>query len=396
MSDDPILEGILSSQSPLDESLHSFLVRTLLAHDPNVKPVGVISESGCWIREPFIHEGYEHLFSQHPDHLLLEMIDISKRINGKGNLLFDNPANYASSIEETFFSGQRLRKNYHTNHPIKYCLSCIEEGIQEVGYGYFRHFWSYSNICLIHEKSLCQLPELSFSKTISAVKSLLGGKGHKDAIVLNHSENDYLQRRSSGTKQKWNSTGKYFFPIKFSVDCLMPKFARSVYHNHSDFRNENLKSLAKRVSSDYVKRYDREREYDYKINFSSIYLICASLEPQYLDAFYANHIALVRLELGPRKQGRLREIFAKNKDSDCAVCRSRDCPLKGQTELRLVDAKSIDSKYLYENSYMLSRIAMRGRPVAWVGDSPWAPIDVHPVLEKGVELERIDVMLGYD
>lgn len=40
------LAKLLRAQAPHDESIHSILIRTLLAYDPNVKPIGVISNSG--------------------------------------------------------------------------------------------------------------------------------------------------------------------------------------------------------------------------------------------------------------------------------------------------------------------------------------------------------------
>ncbi|MGK6781408.1 hypothetical protein MMF16_00025795 [Enterobacter hormaechei] len=83
------LAKLLRAQAPHDESIHSILIRTLLAYDPNVKPIGVISNSGFWKNAPFVHKGYEHLFYRYPDHVLLgTMIDGTLSVDGKDNSLF--------------------------------------------------------------------------------------------------------------------------------------------------------------------------------------------------------------------------------------------------------------------------------------------------------------------
>ncbi|MBF4269471.1 hypothetical protein EAY71_21625, partial [Vibrio anguillarum] len=79
------LARLLRAQVPYDESIHSTLLRTLLAYDPNIKPIGVIGNSGMWMDAPFVQNGYEHLFYRYPDHVLLETIDMSLSVDGKDN-----------------------------------------------------------------------------------------------------------------------------------------------------------------------------------------------------------------------------------------------------------------------------------------------------------------------
>lgn len=71
-----------------------------------------------------------------------------------------------------------------SSKPVRYCLSCIEESIDSVGYGYFRHFWDCSNICLIHGQPLKELPEFGFSKTLKAVKRLLNARDCEHSTTL--------------------------------------------------------------------------------------------------------------------------------------------------------------------------------------------------------------------
>ena len=169
------LAKALRKQAPLDETLSSTLLRVLLAYEPNIKPIGVIGKSGNWVDAPFINKGYEHLFYRYSDNELLEIIDSDLLISGKGNGLFDDPTLYTHRIASTFFSGRKTRGRVSSSNKIRYCLPCIEDGIRNNGYGYFRGFWKLSYKCLIHDKPLKELPELGFTKALIAIKKLLKG-----------------------------------------------------------------------------------------------------------------------------------------------------------------------------------------------------------------------------
>ncbi|HCM0782740.1 TPA: hypothetical protein ACGUON_002653 [Vibrio vulnificus] len=120
MSDDFDFElaELLRKQVPNDESIHSTLLRTLLAYDPNIKPIGVIGISGLWMDAPFVQKQYQFLFYRYPDHVLLETIDTSLSVNGNHNCLFDNPAYYNYRVESTFFNLKSVPLNFakHADH----------------------------------------------------------------------------------------------------------------------------------------------------------------------------------------------------------------------------------------------------------------------------------------
>ena len=112
------LAELLRKQVPNDESIHSTLLRTLLAYDPNIKPIGVIGISGLWMDAPFVQKQYQFLFYRYPDHVLLETIDTSLSVNGNHNCLFDNPAYYNYRVESTFFNLKSVPLNFakHADH----------------------------------------------------------------------------------------------------------------------------------------------------------------------------------------------------------------------------------------------------------------------------------------
>ncbi|WP_394142659.1 hypothetical protein [Vibrio chagasii] len=392
MSDDFDFElaELLRNQVPNDESIHSTLLRTLLAYDPNIKPIGVIGNSGCWIDAPFVQKQYQFLFYRYPDHVLLETIDMSLSVDGKHNCLFDNPAYYTYRIESTFFSGRSTRDRASSSKKIRYCLSCIEESIASVGYGYFRHFWDSSNLCLIHGQPLKELPELGFAKTLKAVKRLFNAKDCRQAISL--AKKPEVTAKYS-PKITWDETGRYVFPIKFAPGCLMPVFAQWVNRKYSKFENMKLRDFAQKVTGQFFKRYSLY-EFDYRRDFAGILMLCAEYEPELLHSFMVNEVSLIGLELGPRKQGVLREIFAKHSVSDCTACVEKSCIMKANQGTFSVDATELNLKNLFESSYTLARISMQGRPIRTSKDSIWGVIDVSPEIADSKAFEKIEFQLN--
>ncbi|CZF87038.1 hypothetical protein [Grimontia marina] len=285
----------LRSYTGLDESIHSFLLRTQLSHDSNAKPRGVITPQGKWANFPFVNKELSHLFRRFADHQLLEAIDVSKSIDGRYNTLFDSPDFYVDRIKSTFFHDRKSLGLENNTANIRYCLDCVSEGIEQIGYGYFRHFWSVSNICLIHGRPLKQLPNLGFNKALKAVKAILRGKNVKSAITLPDSYGPTERHRGA----VWYQTGKYFFPIK-AASCLKYSFASWIERNLTQFRNEDLISSARHASFHYLLNTDQVKELDVREALACIHLLCTSLEPDLLREFYNSNVDYIGLELGPK------------------------------------------------------------------------------------------------
>jgi hypothetical protein len=375
----------------LDESIHSFLLRTQLRHDSNAKPRGVITPQGKWALLPFVNKELSHLFRRFADHQLLEAIDVSKSIDGRHNTLFDSPDFYVDRIKNTFFHDRKSLGLERNTANIRYCLDCVSEGIEQIGYGYFRHFWSVSNTCLIHGRPLKQLPNLGFNKALKSVKAILRGNDVKSAVALPGAsyESTDLHR-----DQAWYQTGKYFFPVK-AASCLKQSFAFWIARNVSKFRNKDLKSSAIHASFHYLNNTDPVKGLDLREALTCIHLLCASLEPDLLREFYTNNVDYIGLELGPRKQGVLREVYSKRKGADCSTCSFEYCSMKKTTITTFsVCPSELDFEYLLKNSYTLARIAMQGRPIATLGKDAWSPINVHAKVGSGEKPQVYKVQLN--
>lgn len=394
MNSSPEFIQLLRDQCPHDESLHSTLLRMLWAYDPHAKPIGVIGSSGNWIDRPFIQKEYEHIFYNYPDHVLLEIIDVDLSVNGKGNQIFDSPVSYTSEIKPTFFSGRRTRGRAPSNLDIRYCRFCIEEGIKKVGYGYFRHFWSFSDKCLIHGQTLEKLPDLHFNKSLKAIKKLLRGEELKHSLTVTGAHFTPTRSRTLTRRQSWAALNKYFFPIKLAPGCLMSEFVYWIGENCSEFQNPDLKKLAWETFFNYFLLHREIHRFIFREDLAIVFMMCSSFEPEKLDKFFADNVTLIWLDLGPRKQGRLKEVFGKNKAISCVTCNKLSCHLHGTKEFSVVDPQKLSLQYLCENSYTLSRIVMQNRPIVSFGDSVWSVLDVMPDHPEKQKTTSHQVILG--
>lgn len=374
MSSETSLAEVLRAQAPYDESLHSFLLRTQFTYEPTAKPIGVLDKSGLLYLNPFAHKDVEYLFHKYSDQQLLEAADIGQTIDGEDNGLFDSPSYYARKIQWTFFSGRQVQRSDKVKGRVRYCISCINEGIESFGYGYFRHFWDVSNHCLIHNKPLKVLPELSFIKTVKVVKGLLRGQDFEAAISFPKTSRKEVVKNNKPVP--WYESGKYVFPIK-AASCLMEPFALWLWDNYHQIKDERIHKFSYKVSTDYLLRTDEVREVHSKKELAAVHLLCSSLAPEVLAQFYSEHVDFFGLELGPRKQGKIREIYSKSKNANCDSCRNGFCGYKDEGSTTFDCPSDFDFDYLMSKSYTMARIAMQGRPIGQMGRYVWSALDVN-------------------
>lgn len=372
MNNEIKLADLLNEQVPHDESFHSYLLRTQLILEPSALPVGVIGKCGRLIDPPFAHREVEHLFKAHPDHVLLEIMDVDKSIDGRGNQLFDNPSSYAGNIETTFFHGNERRRRIRGYRNIRYCIHCIVDGIEKVGYGYLRHFWYRSNRCFIHNQPLKLLPELGFRNALNALKGILRAQEHESAILIGENS---AEPPSLDYKNPVSLMTKFIFPIKFSP-CVMRPFASWILMNAQYLDDPDIRNSAYNAARGILCQQKGILRYKEYISF--VFLYCASNIPDLLCQFFFDCIDFVGLELGPRYQGFLKEVMAKKKNVNCQNCSNRDCALNGNVKTFSVCSTEMNMQYMMQHSYTLTRVAMQGRPIRLTGHMPWSPIDVYP------------------
>ncbi|WP_318486853.1 hypothetical protein [Photobacterium leiognathi] len=257
MKNNDNLANILRSQEPFDESLHSFLLRTMWKYDPTITPIGVIQKSGGFLSNPFCHKSIEHLFKLYPDHILLEKIDINTRIKGINNSLFYFPTHYSEIIKHIFFPNRKKAAPRQEYKIIRYCLNCINKSIKSFGYGYLRNYWDIDDKCLIHNSTLKAIPLTNMENTIINIKLIMKGIEPEDAYEVNIQQRKY---ENLAYPDK-NLTEKYLFPIKFA-DCIMLNFSIWIINNIDKFKSNNLKDIAFKLGVNYIFCKDRYNIYN--------------------------------------------------------------------------------------------------------------------------------------
>ncbi|HCH0917954.1 TPA: hypothetical protein NKP32_003601 [Vibrio parahaemolyticus] len=155
--------------TPLDESLHSFLLRHQLVSTHKFDPKGVISIDGRWREEPFAHKD-THIFYKFDDLFLLETIDVGTLLSGTHHQFFDVPHAYCLSLESTFFKGKRTVGKPKGGLPITFCSSCIKDMIRDRGYAYFRKNWEHDGKCEFHDIPLSCLTATDYKSTANRLK----------------------------------------------------------------------------------------------------------------------------------------------------------------------------------------------------------------------------------
>lgn len=247
-----------------------------------------------------------------------------------------------------------------------------------------------SNSCLIHDHPLKELPELGFRNTLKNVKNILRGKEVELAVALLQVSHKSEEFKLNYT---YNPMEEFFFPIKVA-SCLKITFAAWISNNFTKFRDPDLRSSAWALIQNYLFHNSEIKELSHREHIAALYLLCASLEPELLTDFYSGYVDFIGLELGLRRQGILREVYSKRRDANCDTCAFKFCVMKKLKTTFSICSSELNFKYLLQNSYMLARIAMQGRPIERLGNDAWSPLNLMPSsLSKDKKGEEIEFQL---
>ncbi|MGB5853752.1 MAG: hypothetical protein WBH20_00630 [Oceanisphaera sp.] len=367
------IEVEIEDNSPYDESLHGFLLRNQLLYSPSTKPVGVISQNGGWIKSPFVSQEAQHVFSLRPDHELLEIIDIKETIDGIGNQLFDCPIGYTHKISNVFFSNNNHTKINKNVEPIVFCEICIRESIEKFGYGYFKNIWSFYSYCAIHNEPLKQFPLKNFSSSLSWIADVMQGNIPDVAFVV--------QDFKKPVYLSWEDPiSRFFFPIKASL-CAFYFFAQWILNNEDLFdrgfyKLVSRRKMLKQCGFIVFKKHFTANAKDY---LTKIYLILKGFNQDLLDKFFEQHVEIVKIQIGPRKQGVLQELITKIKGESCSLCNFKSCSLRGSKDLEIIENSDINIKYLMSHSYSLLRIVLQQDPLSPFGSDLWSPMELEVI-----------------
>ncbi|MFD1007488.1 hypothetical protein [Oceanisphaera ostreae] len=368
-----ITEVEVEDNAPYDESLHGFLLRNQLLYSPSSKPFGVISLKGGWVDSPFVNKEAEHIFRTLPDHELLEIIDIKEVVNNVGNQLFDCATSYTNKISNVFFSNRNSTGTYKTSGPIVFCELCIKESIKRFGYGYFKNIWSFYSYCIIHNEPLKELPLKGFYSSLSWVADVMGGNTPEASFQV--------QDTKKPSFLSWDDPfAAYFFPIKAS-QCVFNFFAKWVSTNESSFNNDLYRVISRKEMLKYCRFVSVKKDFSSKSKYylTKVYMLLKHFNQNLLDKFFEQHVEVVKVQIGPRKQGVLRELITKRKEESCSICKFKSCSLRGRKDLEVIENYDRNIKYLVSNSYSLLRIVLQQDPLSPFGSDLWSPMELEVI-----------------
>lgn len=357
---------------PYDESLHSFILRHQLLFHPEIKPVGVITPSGGWRKSVFVPPKAQHIFHAFPDHELLEVIDDGTVVTGVLNQLYDSPIRYVNRAKEVFFhEGTDIKKDSELIR-VSFCEHCIEESISKFGYGYFKTTWTYKNNCIKHGVNLRQLPLDGFYKNLKRIKSILKGNISKSFFSKMPVYSTSPSRNIINLDLKGVNT---FYPIKVagcSIDLFLEWIIRED-NELSDQIKEHI-GISNIINDRILIAHHGRGERAALERMTLMYEFFQGSKPELVRSFVEEHNEIVRINIGPRKQGVLVELVAKKKGLKCNECKFSHCYMKEVDSYDLIDNKKVDLPFIMRNSYTAARIGIQGLIFQSTGDNLWSPL----------------------
>lgn len=375
---------------PYDESLHSFILRHQLLFHPEIKPIGVITGGGSWRKSVFVPKKAQHIFHSFPDHELLEVIDDGTVVTGFNNKLHDSPTRYTERVKEVFFHERPEAVKSRGNIRVSFCEYCINESISNFGYGYFKTAWNYKSKCEKHGVQLRQLPPDGFSKNFKRIKSILKGNISKSFFSKQPVFLDSPHRNVIDLKDKNVNT---FYPVKVAR-CAIVDFLKWIISGD----NREVYELARKhigvsniINDINAISYCEKDERMALDRSTSIYESLQGLVPDLVRVFVKDESEIVKIDLGPRKQGALVELAAKKKGLSCSECKFSRCYMNEIDSYDLIDEYKIDIYFILRNSYTISRIAFQGIIFKPMGNNLWSPLKLCSDLDGDSTLTAVEV-----
>lgn len=140
-----------------DESLHSYILRLYLLTGSSDLSSVINSRNATWANRLHISTIIKRYI------VSVKRYDFFKVINNS----FPNSAFYTpiEALNETYeeLRHKGITHSHVSDMPINFCKKCFKEQLTNLGFTYFRYYWSFQNFCSIH-----QIPLLRLSSTTPA------------------------------------------------------------------------------------------------------------------------------------------------------------------------------------------------------------------------------------
>lgn len=220
------------------ELIHSFIYRTHILNGVS-EFSNIITNNGCWASFPVILKNTLEFFKPIDDSIFLQLLrDVGWA--QRSYEIFDCPASYRYELGKFFGkSGIKLNKSMSAE-PIRYCLACINEQIEQYGYGTLNIAWHKDEVCKVHETGLFILQSKTRRETTDALKSIYRGI-HPKAYSKFKYRKDYFH---------YPRDYEHGIKVDHMAPCLADAFKSFILQN---FRNFSLELLGRNYrSTSYV------------------------------------------------------------------------------------------------------------------------------------------------
>ncbi|MBB1369424.1 hypothetical protein [Pseudoalteromonas sp. SR45-4] len=156
--------------SPLDESLQSYLFRTLKVNGFDNFSSILVPNVG-WGDKPSISFEAKHLLLKINKSYLLGLFENSIRVL-ENESDFINHFDFIALYEKTFFP-VKPTKSAGKGISINFCPHCMKEQIVTYGYSYFKNCWNNQTFCSKHSATLLAIKPSHLSQLIKNINNVL-------------------------------------------------------------------------------------------------------------------------------------------------------------------------------------------------------------------------------
>lgn len=285
-----------------DESIHSFIYRTHVVNGVSDFS-NIIATSGYWKAFPKILNKTLHLYQPIDDFKFLNLlrdIDLAP-ISEK---IFGDPFRYHEHLLDFF--GQckyHIRVNTRTS-PIRYCLHCIENQIQKLGFGFINVNWTINTFCPTHQVNLHEVTVKNREGTVIALACILRGKHPRNFEQPKYKKKYFEDRRERFRKKKCD----YVAPCL--ADELKILISENIHQLPIDLLGQKHRSISY-LTTDHM--------------MTEIYLSAQRSHYKQFQNFWTNFAELKVVSSGVVSRNSVTEEIYKNKKANCLDCKHTSC-----------------------------------------------------------------------
>ncbi|WP_039975936.1 hypothetical protein [Vibrio jasicida] len=319
-----------------DEAMVSFIYRVLRRN--GYRCFYTIITSDGWGSEPSVPLPAQIAFGSFERNSLLKLYEKTFQ-NKPTDSIFSNPISHLKSFELTFFPKYH-KKTCGSPIPIRLCVECIKEQIQNLGFYYFKHSWLLGSRCRKHDIDLDVISAQKFLQNTSELIQKV-----KDEQNVCRLTNDSL----------FLDAGSHSYEKARLAPCIQLLISKFLYKK-SDHYEEGYAEV---VDYGLLSQYQRS-SLSNENQLKSAYFSTDSYLESLIEKFYTELMDLLYEHMEfyffPINGLKCKAYIGRLKGQNCTLCRlapfglSGECPVTEQLQIHRDKShvrKSMISHYNY-------------------------------------------------